>query len=209
MHADDDPFARKAALRRQLKLERAGLAPDEREGRSAGCRERLDTLLRPLPATVLAAFWPLADEVDLRPAFEGWRDAGHTMALPRMQGRARPLAFHVVRPGDHLVEGHFGVHEPAPDAPAVRPRIVIVPLLGFDRRGDRLGYGLGFYDRTLDSLRGDDPRLLAIGVAFALQEVPEVPTTAGDRALDAVVTEAAVIPFTDVAFRLLETATRA
>jgi len=117
---------------------------------------------------------------------------GHPLALPRVQGRGRPLAFHAWRPGDPLLAGPFGVMEPDPDAPALRPRVLLVPLLAFDRQGGRLGYGAGYYDLVLHALRALCPPPLAIGVAFAAQEVDRVPTGPRDQPLDAVVTERAV-----------------
>jgi 5-formyltetrahydrofolate cyclo-ligase len=116
----------------------------------------------------------------------------HPLALPRAQGRGRPLAFHAWSPGDPLLAGPFEVMEPSPDSPIVRPRILLVPLLAFDRRGGRLGYGAGYYDLALRELRAQRPSPLAIGVAFAAQEVDEVPTGPRDEPLDAVVTERAV-----------------
>lgn len=190
---DDDLAARKAALRRQLKMTRAAIPNEERAARSRACVAQLLALIEPLPATVIAGFWPLPGELGLEPAFARLAARGHTMALPRMQGQARPLTFHVYRPGDPLVSGSFGVQEPSPEAPAVRPRVVLVPLLGFDRRGHRLGYGKGFYDRTLAGLHADDPDLLALGVTFASQEVPLIPTHAGDHPLNAIVTEREIV----------------
>lgn len=190
---EDDLAERKAALRRQLKATRAAIPGGERTLRSRTCVERLVTLVGPLSATVIAGFWPLPGELELQPAFAKLAAKGHTIALPRMQGHARPLTFHVFREGDPLIGGGFGVEEPSPDAPTVRPRVVLVPLLGFDRRGHRLGYGKGFYDRTLAGLHADDPELLAIGITFASQEVPLVPTHAGDHPLDLVVTDREIV----------------
>ena len=190
---DHDLAARKAALRRQLRAARAAIPDAERAARAKAGVARLLALIEPLPATVIAGFWPLPGEFELRPAFAPLAARGHTIALPRMQGEARPLTFHVHREDDPLLAGGFGVQEPSPEAPVVRPRVVLVPLLGFDRCGHRLGYGKGFYDRTLAGLHADDPDLLAIGIAFACQEVAVVPVHAGDHPLDSVVTEREVV----------------
>jgi 5-formyltetrahydrofolate cyclo-ligase len=141
------------------------------------------------PGGMVSGYWPLADEFDPRPAMERLAGRGHPLALPRVQGWGRPLAFHAWRPGDPLLPGPFQVMEPSPAAPVVEPRILLVPLLAFDRTGRRLGYGAGYYDMALRDLRAHDPAPFAIGVAFADQEVAEVPTGPRDQLLDAVVTE--------------------
>jgi 5-formyltetrahydrofolate cyclo-ligase len=143
-----------------------------------------------LPAGgVVSGYWPLEDELDPRPCMDRLADLGHPLALPRVQGRGRPLAFHSWGPGDPLFAGPFGVMQPDPEAPVVSPRILLVPLLAFDRQGRRLGYGAGYYDMVLRDLRARAPGTVAIGVAFAVQEVDEVPTGPRDEVLDAVVTE--------------------
>jgi 5-formyltetrahydrofolate cyclo-ligase len=128
---------------------------------------------------------------------------GHPLALPRVQGRGRPLAFHAWQPGDPLLAGLFQVMEPSPDARVVDPRILLVPLLAFDRAGRRLGYGAGYYDMVLRQLRAQSPAPFAIGVAFAAQEVDEVPTGPRDEMLDAVVTERGVHRCTELATTVL------
>jgi 5-formyltetrahydrofolate cyclo-ligase len=109
-----------------------------------------------------------------------------------MHGRQEPLVFHLWRPGEPLLPGGFKVMEPRPERPVVMPDVVLAPLLAFDRAGRRLGYGKGYYDRTLASLRRSKPDALVIGLAFALQEVAAVPADVTDERLDAVLTEAGV-----------------
>jgi 5-formyltetrahydrofolate cyclo-ligase len=143
-----------------------------------------------LPTTgIVSGYWPLEDELDPRPCMDRLAGLGHPLALPRVQGRGRPLAFHAWRSGDPLFAGPFGVMEPDPEASMVSPRILLVPLLAFDRQGRRLGYGAGYYDMVLRDLRAQAPAPIAIGVAFAVQEVDAVPAGPHDQALDAVVTE--------------------
>jgi 5-formyltetrahydrofolate cyclo-ligase len=110
------------------------------------------------------------------------------VGVPVIIGPGQALRFREWSPGCAMVEGEFGARIPAEGA-WVEPEVVIVPLVGFDARGYRLGYGGGFYDRTLAALRASAPRL-AVGFAFAVQEVEEVPTDATDAALDMIVTEA-------------------
>ena len=111
-------------------------------------------------------------------------------ALPRTppKGSGLPLSFHVKPPREMLVKSAFGVLEPPPEAPVIEPDILLVPLLGFDRRGYRLGYGAGHYDRTLATLRARRP-ILAVGLAWACQEVDLIPADGFDQPLDWVVTE--------------------
>jgi 5-formyltetrahydrofolate cyclo-ligase len=183
---------RKAALRAEQRRRRGALAAWLRAAAAEAVAEKVLGALQLPPAAIVSGYWPLADELDPRPCMDRLAALGHPLALPRVQGQGRPLAFHAWEPGDPLLAGPFRVMEPGPDAPVVRPRIVLVPLLAFDRHGRRLGYGAGYYDMALSELRTLDPAPLAIGVAFAAQEVDEVPTGPRDQPLDAVVTEQGV-----------------
>lgn len=143
------------------------------------------------PGGVIAGYWPLPGELDPRPTLERLAALGFLLALPRMQGADQPLLFHGWQQEDRLIEGGFKVMEPEPEAPIVAPDVILVPLLAFDRRGHRLGYGKGYYDQTLAAQRSTTPGVLAIGLAFADQEIDAVPVGAADQALDAIVTERA------------------
>ena len=179
---------RKAALRAAVAGRRQALGPEERARAATELASHIDELLAH-GAGVVAGFWPLAQEIDPRPALNRLHARGRPLALPRMQGRDRPLAFHSWQPGQILVQGRFEVMEPPADAPVVEPDLVLVPLLAFDPAGRRVGHGAGFYDRTLEHLRSRRPGLRAIGIAFAVQEVEAVPVGAHDEPLDLVVTE--------------------
>lgn len=175
------------ALKRALRAEAIG--------RRAGHDPALGALLGehllgqyPFPSGVaVAGFWPLAGEIDIRPLLLAFAARGHPVALPVTPRRGLPLTFGRWRPGDALAPGRYGTMLPAGEA--VVPDVLLVPLLAFDRRGHRLGYGGGYYDRTLAAL----PGARAIGCAYAAQEVPEVPAGPYDVALHAVATEAGVI----------------
>ena len=143
--------------------------------------------------SVVSAFWPLADEIDTRPAMTRLHERGCTVALPVMQGAGRPLLFRRWAPGDELVAADFGTREPQDDKPLCEPEVLLVPMLAFDRAGFRLGYGGGFYDRTLALLR-DQGGVTAIGIAYACQELAEVPHGPFDQRLDWIVTERETIP---------------
>ncbi len=137
---------------------------------------------------VVAGYWPMRDEFDVRALLRDLNDEGMVCALPVVGGPDRPLAFRRWRPGDRLAEGAFGIAEPAAGKPELRPVALLVPLLAVDGAGRRLGHGKGFYDRTLAALRATGP-VTAIGVCFEAQRVREVPAEPHDQRLDWVLTE--------------------
>jgi len=141
-------------------------------------------------ATVVASYWPIRGEIDPRPLMRRLHDAGHACALGVVHDRAAPLRFLAWRPGMALEPGGFGVMVPPPQAGELVPAIVLTPLLAFDVRGHRLGYGGGYYDRTLTGLRRQVGGVLAVGLAFEAQRIEAVPHTPRDARLDWVVTEA-------------------
>jgi 5-formyltetrahydrofolate cyclo-ligase len=145
-------------------------------------------MLKDAPPATISAYWPMGDELDVKPLLVALAAVGHVLGLPVMVARAQPLIFRRWQPGDVLFEGGFGTSIPGADQPELVPRILIVPLLAFDRGGYRLGYGGGYYDRTLAALRRAGV-VTAIGVAYAGQEVANVPRGPGDQPLDAIVTE--------------------
>jgi len=155
------------------------------------CRRLLDSLVIPAEATV-SGYWPLRDELDPRPILSALAARGQRLCLPVVVESGAALVFRGWRPDMSLEPAAFGTQVPGADCPVLEPDVLLVPLLAFDRRGHRLGYGGGFYDRTLAGLRGRRP-VLAVGLAFAAQEVDEVPVEAGDQPLDRVVTEREVM----------------
>ena len=147
-----------------------------------------------LGARAASVFLPIRDEPDTRPLIAALAEAGLRVGLPVVAGRGAPLIFRAWAPGDPLVAAPFGLSEPAADAPPIEPDLLFVPLAAFDRAGHRIGYGGGYYDRTLAALRARG-RVTAVGVAFTVQEVPAVPALATDEKLDMVATEAGVFEF--------------
>ena len=137
----------------------------------------------------ISAFWPLSDELDTRPLINALSARGHRIGLPVVVKRGEPLLFRLWAPGTELIQGNFRVMTPPPESPEIVPSLLIVPLLAFDRAGYRLGYGGGFYDRTLQKLRAAGGDILAVGVALSVQEVPAVPRDDTDQPLDWIVTE--------------------
>jgi len=109
-------------------------------------------------------------------------------------GRGKPLIMRAWAFGAPLVAGVWGIRQPPPEAPEVFPDVLIVPLAAFDRAGHRIGYGAGYYDMTINRLRAMKP-VAAVGIAYAAQEIPRVPATTRDAALDLVLTETEVIDF--------------
>ncbi len=143
-----------------------------------------------LPAASLISFYVAHEsEIDPSPLALDLLAQGHTLCLPVVRGASDPLSFHIYKPGDELtLQGVMKLSEPDATSAGVEPDILLVPLLAFDRALHRLGYGGGYYDRTLAALRLRK-KITAIGVAFACQEVASVPAGAEDARLDKIVTE--------------------
>lgn len=136
---------------------------------------------------VIAGYWPLGDELDCRPALEALARTGVQVALPVVAGQGQVLLFRSWKPGDTLDQGPFGTMHPGPRAAVVCPQLLLVPLIAFDLEGNRLGYGAGYYDRTISSLRANGG-VSAIGLAYDCQRVDMVPADSHDQPLDAVLT---------------------
>lgn len=152
-------------------------------GQGEACAHLLAALMR-FSGAPLAGYLPIRTEIDPRPAMAAHRGA---VGVPVIAGEGQPLTFRSWTPEAPLIPGPFGAYVPETGA-EITPRVLIVPLVAFDRRGFRLGYGGGFYDRTLERLRAAGP-VTAIGFAFAAQELDTVPTEPTDQPLDLIVTE--------------------
>jgi 5-formyltetrahydrofolate cyclo-ligase len=177
----------KRALRavvRARRLEAARLVMDA----PAALAEGVLRSVRMPPQAVVAGYLPIGDEIDVSLLLRRLRDRGHDISLPLVVETGAPLVFRRWREEDPLADGPFGTRQPLVSSPTVLPDVVILPMLAFDRRGYRLGYGGGFYDRTLAVLR-QRRKVLAVGVAYAAQEVPAVPCDRHDQALDWIVTD--------------------
>ena len=184
--AQDAPelAAAKAAARQDAAAARAGFDPGP--GQQLGqqlARYFLEGFPLP-PGAAISGFWPMGDEIDIRPLLSALHERGHPIGLPVTGRRGEALVFRQWQPGAVLAPGRFGTSHP--EGPDITPDILLIPLLAFDREGHRLGYGGGFYDRTIARL----PRAWRIGCAYAVQERPLVPTGAFDQKLHAIVTEA-------------------
>ena len=137
---------------------------------------------------IVASFLPIQSEIDPRPLAKALVDAGFELALPCIKRAAHPLEFRRYDLGDKLRGGPYNTKEPLKSAGIVDPDIVLLPLLAFDPNGFRLGYGGGFYDRSLAGLRAKK-KIFACGLAYSAQEVPRVPTDEYDQKLDGMLTE--------------------
>ncbi len=184
--SDDVLQAAKAAARKIARARRAGLANAEAPARLAAA---LLAGHAPPKGAIIAGYWPMGEEMDPRPLMLALVARGHVLALPVTPPRCQPLSFRAWAPGAALRAGPMGTSEPGA-GDELRPDILLVPLLAFDRAGRRLGYGGGYYDRTLAAL----PGAKAIGIAYAGQEMPEVPAGPQDFRLPLIATEAGVIP---------------
>ncbi|HYF57784.1 MAG TPA: 5-formyltetrahydrofolate cyclo-ligase [Burkholderiaceae bacterium] len=181
------------SLRRALIEARRRSTPQERRAASEDLAARLEAWLGDVAGESIAAYWPIRGEPDLGALFGRWAGAGARLALPVVDAPRTPLRFVAWHPGEPTVPGPHGIPRP-PREDAVRPSVLVVPCVGFDARGYRLGYGGGFYDRTLAALAADGgaaPR--AIGVAWddaLLETFDPLPT---DVPLEAVVTPTRVL----------------
>ncbi len=180
----------KAAMRREAATRRAVAAAGTDQHPAT---EHLDDELKPFAGRPVSFYMPMRSEIDPRPAMVRTVLRGPVL-LPVVVAPQAPLAFRRWQPGARMVCDSFGIEHPCDEAEEGVPHVLVVPLLAFDARGRRLGYGGGFYDRTLAALRAAAP-VFAIGFAFAAQEVDAVPTEAFDQPLDAVVTERGVRRF--------------
>lgn len=178
---DEKAAARKSAFAARKDAFAAG------QGRAA---EHLAELLAPHVGKVLAGYMPMRTEIDPLPAMAAHQGP---VGVPVIMGKATPLQFREWTPDCALETGDFGALIPVSGA-WLEPQVLIVPLVGFDARGYRLGYGGGFYDRTLERLRGMHP-VVAIGFAFDAQELPQVPIDQYDARLDYIVTESGIRAF--------------
>jgi 5-formyltetrahydrofolate cyclo-ligase len=143
---------------------------------------------------IIAGYWPIGSEIDCRPAMAALHHRGALMCLPIAGQRGDRLVFRRWVPGDALEQGPFGTFHPAASAASIEPDILLIPLLAFDSQGHRLGYGAGYYDRTLSAMRSAK-NILAWGIAFDEQETPIVPAEPTDAELDGLITDKRLLRF--------------
>lgn len=179
--------AAKQALRTDMIQRRQQISGEERKRSSLAIAETGLGFAGVPERAVVSGFAAFEDELDPLPLMTALADQGHPLALPVTTGRGNPLVFRLWAPYVPLVDAAFGLREPPEDAPEVLPDILLVPLLAFDASGYRLGFGAGYYDRTLARLRADR-EVVAIGIAYDIQKVDNVPHDGYDERLDWVLT---------------------
>lgn len=176
-------------MRRDALARRAALDPALRVAFSERLKTQGLALVARHEARAVSAFHPVRDEPDTLVLLDALAARGIVTTLPITGGRGERLTFRAFRPGDATVPGAMRIPEPSPEALLVEPDLLFVPLAAFDRRGHRIGYGAGHYDRTLSFLRAQRPTI-AVGVAYAICEVEAVPDEPHDEPLDYVLTDA-------------------
>ncbi len=196
----DTVSATKRALRGNAKFLRGRIAAVDRR-HAAECLVRhaatVPLLAVPPERGVVAVYYPIGGEVDTRLLVDWLRQVGWRIALPAVDQVDAPLVFREWLPDAPLEHGPFGTRHPPKDAAPLVPQVMMMPLLAFDADGYRLGYGGGYYDRTLAAMAEAGHRVAALGIAFAIQEIEMVPHESWDRRLDMVLTERGVIPLRD------------
>jgi 5-formyltetrahydrofolate cyclo-ligase len=180
----------KAQLRAEALARRDALGEEIRIEASLAIADRVAARLTLKPGTIVSGFLPIRSEVDPRPLMMALADRGARLCVPAIvEGR---LEFrHLVR-GAPLESQGFGTYAPGADAAVLDPSVMLVPMAAFDARCHRIGYGRGYYDRAITALRGKGLSPLLAGLAFAVQEIEEVPAEAHDVGLDFIATEAAL-----------------
>lgn len=183
----DDTKAQKAALRAKQKAVRAEAFAKHGDSAAAAIgRHGLAFANVPPPAWV-SAFHPIGEELNPGPLLDRLMQEGYGICLPVMEGKGKPLVFRAWKPGDELAEVTWGIKEPLPSAPVIEPDVILAALLAFDARGYRLGYGGGFYDRTIARLKTIKPAVV-IGLAYDELRVDAVPHNDYDQPVDWILT---------------------
>ena len=172
--------------RARLLAERLAMPKADHRAACAAITQILAEELMPqIGPKVVGAYWPIRGEYDCRPLLSALHKQSLKLGLPVVAAKDAPLVFHAWKPGDLMEEGPFNIPQPSRDAP-VAPDCLLIPVVAFDARSYRLGYGAGFYDRTLAAL---NPKPITIGTAFGFQRVEDIRPHAYDLALDYIVTE--------------------
>ena len=192
MTDDQSLLAAKADARKTASKVRAAAFKEKADVAADALAETGLGFLGSAAPAVVSGFYPYKSELDLRPLLARLSGQGWTTCLPIVLGAGRPLVFRAWTPGEATEPGAWDIPVPLATARSVEPDVMLVPLLAFDRQGYRLGYGGGFYDRTIEKFR-KSRALLTVGVAFAAQEVDAVVRGPHDQPLDWVLTEAGPI----------------
>ncbi|WP_377291121.1 5-formyltetrahydrofolate cyclo-ligase [Rhizobium sp. SG2393] len=188
------PRERKKAIRAERLALRDAMGAEARANASAAMLAQGGEAIAFPPGQVVAGFWPIRSEADIRPLMARLGARGARLCLPVVLDR-ETIVFREFAEGAPVVSTGFGTTGPGPEAAVLDPDLLLVPLSAFDAAGNRIGYGAGHYDRAIDRLRGMGRRPRLIGIAFDCQEVASVPAEPHDVALDAVLTESGLRVF--------------
>ncbi len=179
----------KQQLRKQLIAERAAIAPDYARQAAKLLRQHVASLVGDVQGVVVACYMPYRGEINSIPVAEMIHENGGIIAMPRVDKTTNHMIFKEWAPGDRTELNDYGIHEPFTAARSLSPTLLLLPLVGFDAAGYRLGYGGGYYDRALAQLRTMPTPVHAVGLGYAMQEVASLPYEAHDARLNALVTE--------------------
>lgn len=181
--------ADKDNLRGQALALRASLSA---ETRAVAAREFTALFLSEISLNVpqvIAGYWPVREEMDVMPLLTALHGRGHTIVLPQVMRQDKLMTFRYWQPSAEMLDGPYGLKEPGADAPAVDPAVLIVPMVAFDARGHRLGYGAGYYDRCFSAWRAAGRDFIAIGAAYQQQAFDVVPAEGHDVPMNIIVTD--------------------
>lgn len=181
-------------MREELRRARAAAHNAQKHTAGEALRDVFLCGAHPSPHTLFSFYYPFGDEIDTLPLAAALAARGHALCLPCLEEGHDNIVFRSYKLGDPLRAGpKFGILQPLDEAPIVHPHVLLMPLLGFDRHGNRMGLGGGYYDRTLAHYRATGQVRCGIGIAYAAQEVESIPVAPYDQKLDLIATEREVI----------------
>ncbi|WP_370541323.1 5-formyltetrahydrofolate cyclo-ligase [Bartonella sp. W8122] len=184
----------KKTLRQEALARRDRMRQEQRVIISQKLVDELQKLLAILKGKTVAGFWPIKSEIDPRPIMLALKEHGFKLALPAIINKTK-MVFRIFEDEGKLVDMGFGTVGPSEEAKIVTPETLLVPLSAFDNKGNRIGYGAGYYDRAIASLRENGHNPLLIGLAFDCQEVPSIPAEPHDQKLAMILTESGLRSF--------------
>lgn len=184
----------KKTLRQEALARRDRMRQEQRVIISQKLVDELQKLLAIFKGKTVAGFWPIKSEIDPRPLMLALKEHGFKLALPAIINKTK-MVFRIFEDEGKLVDMGFGTVGPSEDAQIVTPETLLVPLSAFDSKGNRIGYGAGYYDRAIASLRENGHNPLLIGLAFDCQEVSSIPAEPHDQKLAMILTESGLRSF--------------
>ncbi len=191
--SSEDPAAAKAACRKLAALTRAKLAAAEPDAARA-LADHAETLINRFGRGIYAAYFPIRSELSPLDLLGRLGGLGCVTSLPITPAEGQPLRFHRWAVTDRLDDGPYGTKQPPADCALCRPDVILAPMLAYDQAGWRLGYGGGFYDRTIAVLRGAGYQITVLGIAYEGQKLDKIPVGPYDMPLDGVLTPSGLLP---------------